>query len=165
MVDKETEIFLQKHKPLSREEISKAQEEAKTAKDKYTKDIKTIEENLMGFIEQLEPIVNPVTGDIVFWIKQVPLHVLTDSTPKDLKKIISQCKTPEEAEEKTREYTLVHPEYDPENHMYILMEKMIAIPKKTAAEWKEITNPNLSLLFEVAVSNVYKRVSDQISFF
>ena len=157
--------FLEKHKPLTREDIEKKQIEARQSKTKYTKDIQEVESNLMNFLNRADPMVNPETEEILCWIKQIPISELTSNTPAELKTLILTAKTPEEAEEIVKKYREEHPQEDMTDSMYILMEKMITIPRKTAQEWKEVVNPEFSALFEITVAAIYKRMAEQISFF
>lgn len=152
--------FKEKHPPKSPEEIQQLRREAQEAREKHTKDKAKVEENLMGFLERLDPLVDPATGNVLCWIRQLPLKELLELTPEKYIEAARESKSAEEMKEKLEGTTEEHLKF-----AFFMMSKVIAIPEKTPEEWEVVANTEFIALFEEKFREIYSRVSEQIDFF
>ena len=141
------EEFLKKHPPLTDKQVKEKFRDAKLAKDKYTKEMKEIEKNLMGYIDISEPLVDPETDVVLAWVK-LP-------TMMELEKFYGQFGETklEEFENMTREQKLKYA-----NRQYDLMAEMIVNPKHDAEWWKQHSNMRLLKLFSIKLEQIFEEM-------
>jgi len=146
--DKKIKEFLKKHKPLTPEDVKKRLIEKDMAIDKYQKDIRKVEENLVNFLNKEDPLVDPSTNKVIAWLRRLPYKELTEILPSELPEDFSI--------EEGKKY--IEP-------IFVLMEKMISKPKHTAEEWKSLANTDFVELFNARVAELSGRIEEQTSFF
>jgi len=141
------EEFLEKHPPLTDKQIKEKFKDARMAKDKYTKEMKEIEKNLMGYIEISEPLIDPETDNILAWVK-LP-------TMMELENFYGQF-----GETKPEEYEVMSKEEKLKiiNRQYELMAEMIVTPKHDAEWWKTHSNMRLLKLFSVKLEQIFEEM-------
>jgi hypothetical protein len=147
--------FLEKHPPLSDEQIEEKKVEMTKAKKKYSKDLHKVEENLMTSLNMLFPIVDPMIDDAVGWIRQIPYWRLVESVPEELQ-------STEIPQEKKVEMILENKEYQLKT--YELMAEFIEIPKKPMEWWRDKSPPRFLILFEKAMNEMYRQMEQDTDF-
>lgn len=116
--------LLEKHPPLSPEEIEKKKREIVEARDEYQKETINYEKNLLEYFEKTEPIVDE-KGRVLAVMRYPSYDELMNMVPPELRKYE---KNPE----------LIPPELEAkysESHFEI-MSKLIVKPNKPPEWWK-----------------------------
>ena len=143
-VDKKVEKFLKKHPPLSDKEVKEKFRESALAKQKYTRDMKEIEKNLLGFLDITEPLIDPSTEKVLAWVKLPTMMKLEEfytgfsvASPQDFKSMSTAEKL----------------KY--QNRQYELMAKIL-FPKHDAEWWKDHTNLRFVYLFSLKMEQMFE---------
>jgi len=150
--------FLKKHKQKSRAEIKLEIKKGQDIREQHTKDLSNIERNLTSFLEKEDPMVDPGTGNVLAWIRQLPYIELISLTPEDIRKAAEEGKSREDIEKMLREDT------DRDGDFY-LMSKLISRPQKTPEEWKKIATSEFITLFDITLYEIISRTSQMTDFF
>jgi len=139
------EKFLDKHPPLTDDEVKAKFKEASIAKETFTKDMTEIEKNLLGYVDITEPLIDPETGKLLAWMK-IPSNVLLEEFW--IKYSVSQ-----------KQYADMTPEEKVEqiSRQYELMAKLL-VPDHTAEWWKQHTNPRFSKLFALKLEQLFEEM-------
>jgi len=130
--------FLKKHPPLTDEQVKQSFREADKAKQDYTKDMNEIQQNIMGFHEVLDPIIDPQTNKCLGWMRR-PLNT--------------------EVEKYYDIYT--DKETDPKQQrqrQYQIMSDLIVIPNQKPEWWRENTSPWFAKLFAVRLELFFEQL-------
>jgi len=149
------ELFVEKHKPLTPEEVKKKNIDADAAIKRYEKDIALAEANLVDYLNRQDPLVDPARDVAVAWLRRLPYAELKNMIPDEL----------QEAYRSGDPDTFLNEADEFEDYIFTLMEKIIAIPEKTAEEWKDTVNLNFIELFNARLEELMGRLEEQTSFF
>lgn len=150
--------FFDKHPPLENQEaINNRIQEREEAKSKYTRDIATVEQNLMSFLNRESPIL--VDGVVVAWVKEIPYFRLLDMIPES---VLADMESDEEISfvEATKRIKEGHA-----NFQFQLYEELVTIPSKSAEWWKENVTQAFMDAFDKHIEKTMQGVQDSISFF
>lgn len=150
------EEFLKKHRPLSPQDVYETIKEAEEARQKYTKDIANVENNLLNFLKREDPLVDPGTGKVIAWIRQLPYVELTKLRPEGLEEIRNL--SDEELVKKIEETAEA-------DFIFKLMERLISRPEYSAKKWKEIATLDFIRLFDARITELFSRLTEQMDFF
>jgi len=143
--------FLEKHKPLNEEEVKKRFAESARAKEKYSHDMSVIEQNLMGFIDDEEPLIDPETDKELCWMR-APTMMELESVGEIYKGTDVTNITAEDREKYIQS-------------QYILMAEIITQPKHDAQWWKEHTNIKFLTLFRLKIEQMFNALGVAIENF
>jgi len=154
--------FVEKHPPLSDEEVDKRKREIKEAEEKLSKDVITVENNLMAFLEKAHPIV--VDGQPVAWVKDVPwfkiLEMIPDEAleeaggkktatgPDDVISVIKQIKSGTQTDV-----------------IFKMMGELITIPKKEWTWWKTYATATFIRAFNDHLEKRVNEIASDVNFF
>jgi len=138
--------FLKKHPILTDEQVKQKQLEAKLAKAKYSQDMKELEQNLIGYLETSEPLVDPETDKVLCWMR-LPTMMLLEDYYKQFGKISKSYD--EFTEEEKFEYA---------NRQYVLMSKIISNPQHDAEWWKKHSNLRFLKLFGLKLEQLFSQM-------
>ena len=148
------EKVLQKHPSLTPEDVYKKELDRNEAIKKYQDDITNAEDNLINFLNKEDPLIDPGTGKAMAWLRRLPYKEIRELTPSDAMEAYKSGD--KEALEKVAK--------ENEDFTFVMMEKIISKPSKSAAEWKEIANIQFIELFQARVAELMFRVEEQMSF-
>jgi len=144
MTDEKIKEILKKHKPKSWADIQRQIKEMQKAKQKYTRDAKKLEVNIMNFVNRLEPLVDPATDEVLCWVRNPTRAEWDEMVPREY----FEYENPEDMPPEVREKL--------DNHVYEMMAKLIAIPKHDAKWWREHTNIPFVMLFQAHLMKQYE---------
>ena len=145
--------FLEKHKPLSPEQVYSRIKESAEARENLSTKVDEVEKNLMNFLQTEEPLINPATGDAIAWIRHIPYQELKGMVPEEYMELKDD---PEALKKKADE---------DEKLIYIWMEKMISKPEYTAEQWEQIATPLFIELFDARIREIFITTGGDIDFF
>jgi len=140
--------FMEKHKPLTDDQLSFAREQSSEMKKQYTRDQIEIEKNLLRFLTKEEPLL--VDGIVIGWVKDIPYFKLIESIPENLLEGVN-------VDEKDPTSVVKAMKKGQTDYIFTLMEELITIPKRSASEWKSISTPSLIKAFN---DHIEKRIED-----
>ena len=151
--------FWSKCDPIPDEEIPEKIEDREKARSQYTRSIQKIEENLTAFFEKDYPLLDPESGEVLCWVKDVQYFKLLDMIPDDM--LEDMQKSDEEVDlgfviTKLREYS---------DHTFKIMEEVITIPKHKWEWWKENSNQTFIDLFNDYLEKRIGKINQDVSFF
>lgn len=138
--------FLKRHKSLSREDVAKQLRKMEEAKQNYETDATSLEENIKNFNLQTDPLVDPVSGKALCWVRRPTQAELERLVPSELTKYENLEDVPEEIQEKYA------------NVQFKMMAQLIEKPKKGATWWKEHANLIFQELFQLHLVDIYKKL-------
>lgn len=155
--------FVTKHPEISEEEVAKKKQETKDNETKYTKDVITVENNLLAFLQKANPIV--VDGQPVAWVKDVPwfkiLEMIPDEAlevgegakkevtgPQDVMSVIKELKSGKQTDV-----------------IFKMMGELITIPKKDWTWWKENATGTFIRAFNDHLEKRVNEISTDVNFF
>jgi len=143
VTDPKKKKFLEKHPILTNEQVKQKQLEAKMAKAKYSQDMKEIEQNLIGYLEISEPLVDPETDKVLCWMR-LPTMMLLEDYYKQFGKTTKKYEELSDDEK-----------FDYANRQYVLMSKIISIPEHDAKWWKSHSNLRFLKLFSLKLEQLF----------
>lgn len=152
------EKFLEKHQPLTPEQVYQKEKDADDSIKKYQKDIADAEDNLVNYLNKEDPLIDPGTDKAIAWIRRLPYKELKELIPDDM---FDAYKEAELSGDKDT-FKEVADEY--EDYIFELMENMISKPEYTAKKWKEIANVNFIELFNARLTELMSRMEEQTDF-
>lgn len=152
------EKFLEKHPPIPDEEIPRKMADREAAKDKRTRDIQKIEENLTTFFEKDFPLINPETNKVLCWVKDVQYFKLLEMIPEEMLEDMGSDEDINIVEViiKLREY---------KDHTFKIMEEVITIPDHNWEWWRDNSNQTFLDLFNDYLEKRISKISSDVSFF
>jgi hypothetical protein len=156
MSEDATKKFLEKHKPLKPEDIKKSLADAESSRTNYSKNIDEIEANLVGFLQKEDPIVDPGTGKVIGWIRQVPVKELQSLSREFANSL--EGMTEEQAQKALDENP------DLAIKQYELMARVISKPKHDAKWWSDNTTIDFMKIFELAWQESLERTVSSARF-
>jgi len=158
MIDKEKKkAFLEKHPPLTPEEVRQKEIDRDASIQKYRKDIERAEENLMNYLKKEDPLVDPATDKAIAWLRRLPIEQFYDLMPPEVFKAYRMA-----LEGNIEDAKAVMEQYA--DYMYKLMAKMVSRPSWTEEEWKERANMEFIALFNARLSELMSRLEEQTDF-
>jgi hypothetical protein len=143
----ENQNLIKKYKPLTPEEVRAKIKEKEEAKTQYSVDSATLERELESFNEIIDPLINPVTGKAMCWVRRPTQAEWEGMVPANS---TVYSKNPDEM---TPEETQIA-----NNALFDLMANVIANPKHDAKYWKEHSNLMFIQLFNMHLNGVFKEL-------
>ena len=145
--------ILAKHKGLTSEQVKTQLKAAEDRRSKLASDNQDFEANLTVFLNKLDPLVDPGTGNVIAWLKALPYKTILELTPKALQDAALRGEIPMELVDEARAQS------------YIMMSEIIAKPKKTPQEWETVATAEFIAIFDMAVYEMMARLSEKTDFF
>ena len=142
---------LAKRYTMSPDDLAQHDKKVAKTKAKYSMDAAEVEKALTDYLEIKDPIV--VDGKAIMWCKRPSMKQLKELIPQELRPYENPEDVPEELNKK---YEL---------HFYEKMAEIIAIPEKTAEEWRKIANPWFARLFWGHIKNIAEQLDGRIEGF
>lgn len=134
------------------ESIREHERKVEQTKSKYSMDSAETEKNLTEYLEIKDPIV--AGGKAIMWCKRPSMKQLKEMIPKEMRPYVDNpAEVPEEMNQRY------------EKHFYEKMAELIAIPKKSAKDWEEISNPWFVRLFWNHIANIAQLLEGRIEGF
>lgn len=146
--EKKKKDFLEKHKPLSKEDIVKGKKDTKKAKEKYAVAMASIEQALTEFMEIKDEI--KWNGKTIMLVRRPTMKELQNLIPKGIGAFIENPTNFSEEDAKA---------YD--ELFYGNLAKLVVIPKLTAKQWEEKANPWLLKLFFEHMEKIAKVIEGE----
>lgn len=146
--------FLEKHKPLSKIEVAEKKADTKRAKEEYSKDISEVEKNLMDFFSLEYPMVNPKTGKVLAWTKEIPYFKMIDMIPTEM--FDRKKKEPEDMLNMVKEGKA--------DFTFKLMEEIITTPKHDWKWWKEHSTTEFIEIFNNHIQSFIEKIDKDVGF-
>lgn len=154
--------FLRKHRGLSEskdpqvesksvDDILREQEEAK--KD-YNVDMAVVEAALTEFLEIKDPIV--YNKKAIAWVRRPTMKELKTMFPNEMLELMDANKLDDLPPEEAEKYNKV---------LYDAMANLIVIPKHTAEEWENKSNPYFLKMFYEHIANMALILQPQVEGF
>jgi len=143
---KKARDFLFKHPPKTPEEIAKELKQMEEAKGKYTKDVAILEQNIKKFNSVLDPLIDPISGDVLCWVRRPTQAEWDKMIPEEFLQYKFEEEVPPEV---SRKYA---------NLQFEMMAKLIENPKHDAEWWKANSNLILQQLFQAHLTDVYRKL-------
>jgi len=141
------EELIRKHKPLTPAEIKTKMKEHEDAKKQFSTDNATLDAELEAFNQITDPLVNPVSGKAMCWIRRPTQAEWEEMVPKELAVYANNPEDiPEDLAKKYNDMT------------FELMAKIIVNPKHDASWWKQHSNLVMIQLFQAHLSGVFKEL-------
>lgn len=135
--------ILQKHKPLSNQEIAENIKMHEEIKKNITTDATELEKNLVDFNNIQDVLIDPASNKPLCWVSRPTSKQLEDMIPSDLLKYKNSTEPlPEDVAKK----------YD--DFEFQMMANLIMIPKHDANWWKSNSNLVFRSLFQKHLSGV-----------
>jgi len=154
--EERVEKLLEKHPPLSPQQVREKERDKQAAITKYRGDIAKAEENLVNYLNKLDPLVDPGTDTAIAWIRRLPYKQLIDIIPDDLLEAYR-------ADDKATALKLAAEKYM--DYTYELMAKLIAKPEHDKDWWAEHINIDFVELFQARLIELMSRLEEQTDFF
>lgn len=146
MVDdknKNSRSLIRKHKPMTRDEVSKSFKQMREMKKEMTTDAAALEQNLLNFNKITDPLVNPENGKVLCWIRRPTVDELEKLIPTEL---LEYRNRPEDVPVKLMQK---HQDFE-----FEMMAELIENPKKTGKWWKSHANFVFQRLFQLHLRGV-----------
>ena len=141
------ENLIKKHKPLTPDEIKATMKAHEDAKKQYSEDASTLEAELEAFNQLKDPVVNPITGRAMFWVRRPTQAEWEGMVPKEL---AIYSKNPDDIpEDLAQKYN---------NMTFELMASVIVNPVHDAQWWKEHANLVTIKVFQAHLSGIFKEL-------
>jgi chromosome segregation ATPase len=137
--------FVKKH-AKSPEEVKEELRRMEEAKKQYTQDINELEANLRQFNETLDPIIDPTSGKPLCWLRRPSQTEWESMIPAELLKYKDLTEIPPEVMKKYSD------------HQFDIMALLIEKPKHDAKWWKENSNLIFQELFQIHLTEVYRKL-------
>ena len=135
--------FIKKHKPLTPDEIKKKMLESQEAKKKYSTNAAELEKEIDNFNKIVDPLLDPVTGKALCWIRRPTQSEWETLVPAELLEYRDNPEgVPAEVSKKYSDLT------------FKMMAGIIEIPKHDADWWKQHSNLIFIQLFQMHLQSV-----------
>ena len=141
--DTKARELLTRHKTLTKAEVREQFTAHEKQKEKYAMDAVACEKALEAFNNILDPLVDPTTDTALCWIRRPTQEELEALIPKEL---MAYRGNPEEIPTSAIK--------GQEDVMFEMMESLIAVPIRTAKEWKGKANLVFQRLFQMHIQQV-----------
>lgn len=128
------------------EQLAEEIKKQEAAKNKLTKNTVELESNLSNFNKTLDPILDPNTGQPLCWVRRPSAKEWEDLTPTELLKYQTPEEIPTEVAEKLKD------------HQFKMMETLIENPKHDAEWWKANSNLLFQEMFQIHLTDVYRKL-------
>jgi len=140
--------LLKKYKSLTPEELAKQMKEKEEAKQKLVQDAVDLEFELENFNRIQDPIVNPLTGKVMCWVKR--------PTQADMESMFPEEFLPYS----TKKLEDIPPEISRKmnNALFDIMARLIVNPKHDALWWKEHATFDFIKLFQTHIQKVFEEL-------
>jgi len=149
--EKKKEDFMRKHGPV---DVAKTIREKEKAKEQYSQDVSELEENIKTFTGRLEPLLDPVSGKPLCWVRNPTQKEFENLVPQEFWKYKENPEgIPEEIAKKYAD------------HQFDMMAFLIEKPKHDAAWWKEHANLPFQMLFQEHIMKVYEDLGIKVGNF
>lgn len=153
MAQKESPQSFAKRHAKTPEQIAAEIVKIEQAKKDMTQESAALEANFREFNELLDPILNPNTGKPMCWVRRPTQKEWEEMTPEELMKYRDAGSIPKEI---IKKYV---------NHQFEMMEKLIAKPVHNADWWKAHSNILFQEMFQVHLTDVYRKLGLDIENF
>jgi len=136
--------FIRKHKPLTKDEITKKFKEQDEAKKAMTTDALILEKNLTEFNKITDPLVDPASGNVLCWIRRPTQQEWEAMLPSEILEYKGKTfeEIPNEIWTKYKDF------------QFEMMAKLIVTPEHSAQEWKERSNLVFQQLFQIHLAGI-----------
>jgi hypothetical protein len=141
---KENEL-IRKHKPLTKEEVERKFKENDEMKKKLSTDSTILERNLVNFNKITDPIVDPVSGEPLCWVRRPTQIEWEEMLPDEL---LEYRNKPEEIPEEVWKKC--------SDLQFTMMEKLIDKPQHDSKWWKEHSNLVFQQLFQMHLNSLFE---------
>lgn len=139
--------FLEKHEPLTEEEVAETSKTATQTQEKYTYDMQKIEANLLGFLERPEPVRDPETNEIILVMRRPYFEELKKMLPPEIAEAVNNPDV-KVSQEKLEEY---------DKQFFGIIKDLVVAPAKDAEWWRTHFNGKLAKLIR---EELVKMLSD-----
>jgi hypothetical protein len=151
-MDERERALIKKHSRTP-EQIAEEMKKLEAAKQGMTQNVTELEANLREFNEILDPIVNPNTGKPMCWIRRPSQTEWETMIPAELMKYRDDKDVPPEISKKYSD------------HQFEMMAKLIAKPQHDAQYWKDNSNILFQELFQIHLTEVYRKLGIMVENF
>lgn len=151
--------FTEKHPPIPDEEIPEKIKDREDAKAKYTRDIQKIEDNLTVFFEKDYPMIDPESGEVLCWIKDIQYFKLLAMIPDEV------LEEMDKAEDEVDMAYIIKQLKEHSDNTFKIMAEVIVIPKHDWEWWKEHSNQTFLDLFNDFLEKRITKINQDVSFF
>jgi len=151
--------FTEKHPPIPDEQIPEKIKDREDAKVKYTRDIQKIEDNLTAFFEKDYPMIDPESGEVLCWIKDVQYFKLLAMIPDEV------LEEMDKAEDEVNIAYVIKQLKEHSDNTFKIMEAVIVIPEHDWEWWKEYSNQTFLDLFNDFLEKRIQKINQDVSFF
>lgn len=142
--------FIERHQPLTPDQIKSKIKEKEEAKKQYTTDAALLEKELDAFNLITDPLINPSTGKAMCWVRRPTQEEWEAMIPKDILQYRNNPQgIPPEVAAKYQDMT------------FELMEKVITNPSHNAKWWKAHANLLFIQLFQMHLNQVMNELGVQ----
>jgi hypothetical protein len=146
MSSKNAEL-VKKFKPLNSEELKVQIQVQEEAKKQYSLDTMELEKELEEFNSVSDPMINPITGKAMCWIRRPSQAEWEAMVPADVAPYADHPESmPPEVVKKNNDM------------LFEMMANIITKPKHDAAYWKSHANLQFIQLFNAHLSNTFKEL-------
>lgn len=143
----ENKDLIRKFKPLTPEEVRAKIKEKEEVKKQYSSDSATLEAELESFNDIIDPLINPVSGKAMCWIRRPTQAEWESLVPTDVSvyKREGEEVDPQEAKKAN-------------DALFELMANIIANPKHDAKWWREHATLSFIELFNLHLTGIFKEL-------
>jgi len=150
---KKLRSFVEKHTKTP-EEIKAEIRTMEEAKKSYTQDVTALEQNLAKFNEVADPLIDPISGNPLCWVKRPTQQEWEDMVPDE--ELLKVERIEDIPPEMARKY---------KDHQFEMMAKLIIKPNHDAQWWKEHANLVFQELFQIHLTDVYRKLGVMVGNF
>jgi len=145
---KEKQDFIRKHQPLTPDKLKEEYKKKEEAKRQYTTNAVELEKELEAFNKITEPLVNPVTGRAICWVRRPTQSEWEGMLSPELMQYREHPEDmPVELQQKYGDMT------------FELMAIVIENPKHDSKWWKEHATIEFIQLFNSHLSNIFAQLN------
>lgn len=131
------------------EDIKKMEE----AKKQMSRNAADLDANIKKFHEMTDPIIDPNTGQPMCWVRRPSAQEWEDMTPTELTGYKSPEEIPQEIAQKYKD------------RQFDMMASLIANPIHPAKWWKENTDLLFQEMFQIHLTDVYRKLGLMVANF
>jgi hypothetical protein len=143
--------FLKKHGTI---DVAKAIKEKHEAQEKFTQDVAELEANIKEFTGRPEPLLDPISGKPLCWIRNPTQEEWEALVPKEFWDFQGNPDgVPQDIQQKYAD------------HQFEMMAKLVTRPEHDAAWWKKNANIPFQMLFQEHLIKVYEDLGIKIGNF
>jgi len=151
-MDEKERAIIKKHSKTA-EEIQNEMRTMEAAKKGMTQNVAELEANLREFNDILDPMLDPNTGKPMCWIRRPSQSEWESMIPAELMQYKDITQVPPELAKKYAD------------HQFDMMTKLIAIPAHDAKYWKDHSNILFQELFQMHLTEVYRKLGIMVENF